>query len=384
MINKKVLVIPCATQIGVEQYMSLRFNKNFKLIGASHNDNDDLFSHHIKLNHSLDKPEFIKEIKQIIIEEDIDIILPSHDDILYILKNNPELEYLIPGSNKETINICRFKSKTYQKLNEHPLLQSRIPQYQLIKPGFLKPDRGQGSRDSIKIDNDYVCCEYLPGKEYTIDCFTSEDNQIIYVNPRLRNIIVNGISETTTVVVDPLFTEIAKQINVILPLKGSWFFQLKQDKKGFLKFLEVAPRIGGGSNINRLNGVNLTLSDLYQHIGYNINLLPQNITTEVKRKSPKYNLNYSTVFVDYDDTFGYIEDILYTLNKEIIVITRSKVKVNTPYNTIYIKDDEKKSEIIKSLNKPNSLFIDDSFKERKDVLLNCNIPCLTPEETHYL
>tara|TARA_R110000744_G_scaffold988_3_gene3620 strand:+ start:1171 stop:2325 length:1155 start_codon:yes stop_codon:yes gene_type:complete len=384
MINKKVLVIPCATQIGVEQYMSLRFNKNFKLIGASHNDNDDLFSHHIKLNHSLDKPEFIKEIKQIIIEEDIDIILPSHDDILYILKNNPELEYLIPGSNKETINICRFKSKTYQKLNEHPLLQSRIPQYQLIKPGFLKPDRGQGSRDSIKIDNDYVCCEYLPGKEYTIDCFTSEDNQVIYVNPRLRNIIVNGISETTTVVVDPLFTEIAKQINVILPLKGSWFFQLKQDKKGFLKFLEVAPRIGGGSNINRLNGVNLTLSDLYQHIGYNINLLPQNITTEVKRKSPKYNLNYSTVFVDYDDTFGYIEDILYTLNKEIIVITRSKVKVNTPYNTIYIKDNEKKSEIIKSLNKPNSLFIDDSFKERKDVLLNCNIPCLTPEETHYL
>ena len=53
MISKNVLVIPCATQIGVEQYMSLRFNKNFKLIGAAHNDDDGLFSNYIKLKQIL-------------------------------------------------------------------------------------------------------------------------------------------------------------------------------------------------------------------------------------------------------------------------------------------------------------------------------------------
>jgi len=72
------------------------------------------------------------------------------------------------------------------------------------------------------------------------------------------------------------------------------------------------------------------------------------------------------------------------LDKEVIVITRSKVKVNTPYKTIYVKDSQTKSEIINSLNKPNSVFIDDSFKERKDVFLNCYIPSITPEETNYL
>ena len=112
--------------------------------------------------------------------------------------------------------------------------------------------------------------------------------------------------------------------------------------------------------------------------------MPQNLVNEINRKSPKYNLNFNTVFVDYDDTFKYIKDSLYKLNKEIIIITRSKVKVNTPYKTIYVKKNQNKSDIINSLNKPHAIFIDDSFKERKDVFLNCNIPCLTPEETQYL
>ena len=384
MINKNVLVIPCATQIGVEQYMSLKFNKNFKLIGTAHNDNDNLFTNYIKLFSPLGSSTFVDEVKKIIKKYNIDIILPSHDDLLYILKNDPELEPLIPGSSKETINICRFKDKTYKKLLENDKISYRVPQYQVLKPGFLKPDRGQGSRGSIKIDNNYLYCEYLPGKEYTIDCFTNSKGQVIYVNPRLRKTIINGISETTSIETDPLFKQIAIQINDVLPFKGSWFFQLKYDKEGILKFLEVAPRIGGGSNINRLNGVNLTLSDLYQHIGYDIDIMNQHLVKEINRKTPKYNLDYDTIFVDYDDTFEYIKDILNKLDKEIIVITRSKVKVNTPYKTIYVKDKESKSTIIKSLNKPNAVFIDDSFRERKDIFLKCNIPCLTPEEVNYL
>jgi len=382
--NRNVLVLPCATQIGVEQYMSLKFNKNFKLVGAAHNDSDELFLNYIKLTHPLTSPLFIDEIKQIVKDHNIDIILPSHDEISYILKNSPELENIIVGSSKETINICRFKSKTYKRLNSHPKLLHRVPKHTLIPYGFLKPDRGQGSRDSMRVEANYIHCEYLPGKEYTIDCFTNTQNQVTHISPRLRKSIINGISETTSIEVDPTFKQIAIQINKVLPFKGSWFFQLKQDGEGFLKFLEVAPRIGGGSNINRLNGVNLTLSDLYQHIGYDVNTIDQQLVKEIHRKTPKYDLKYSTIFVDYDDTFEYIEDLLPKLNKEIIIITRSKVKVNTLYTTIYVKDDEKKSEIIKSLNKPYSLFIDDSFRERKDVFLNCNIPSISPEEVSYL
>ena len=384
MLSKNILVVPCATQIGVEQFYSLKFNKNFTLIGAAHNEFDSLYSNYIQLKYSIEKPEFVKEILQIVKDNNIDAILPSHDEVLYILKNHPELEHLIPGSSKEIINTCRFKSRTYTKLKTSTELSFRVPQYTIINSGFLKPDKGQGSRGSLNIDQNYLHCEYLPGKEYTIDCFSNKKNELIYVNPRLRKTVINGISETTSIVVSNELKSIARQVNKIFRFKGPWFFQIKEDNWSNLKFLEIAPRIGGGSNINRLNGINLTLSSLYQHFGFDVEILNQNLVTQVNRKKPKFNLNYETLFVDYDDTFEHIKTKLLEINKPVVIITRSKVKVDTIYPTIYVKDNELKSDVINQLKKPSPIFIDDSFKERKDVFLNCSIPSITPEEINYL
>tara|TARA_R110000796_G_scaffold146087_1_gene262781 strand:- start:6410 stop:7567 length:1158 start_codon:yes stop_codon:yes gene_type:complete len=384
MLNKNVLVVPCSTQIGVEQFHSLKFNKNFNLIGAAHNELDSLYSNYIQLKHSIEKPEFVEEILQIIRDNNIDVILPSHDEILYILKNHPDLEHLIPGSSKEIVNICRFKSRTYTKLLTSTKLSPRVPQYTTINSGFLKPDKGQGSRGSLNIDQNYLHCEYLPGREYTIDCFSNSQNELIYTSPRLRKTIINGISETTSIVLSNELKSIARQVNKVFKFKGPWFFQMKEDNYGNPKFLEIAPRIGGGSNINRLNGVNLTLSSLYQYFKFDVEILNQNLVVQVNRKTPKFIWNYETLFVDYDDTFEHIKAKLLEIDKDIIIVTRSKVKVNTSYPTVYVKDGELKSDIINKLNKPKPIFVDDSFKERKDVILNCNIPSITPEEINYL
>lgn len=384
MLSKNVLVVPCATQIGVEQFHSLKFNKNFNLIGAAHNESDSLYMNYIQLEHSIEKPKFVEEVLHIVKNNNIDIILPSHDEVLYLLKNHPELEYLIPGNSKEIVNICRFKSRTYTKIKTSSTLSSRIPQYTTINPGFLKPDRGQGSRGSLNINQDYLHCEYLPGKEYTIDCFSDSENKLLYASPRLRKTIINGISETTSIVSSNELKLIANQVNNLFKFKGPWFFQMKEDKNNKLKFLEISPRIGGGSNINRLNGINLTLSSLYQHLNFNVEILNQNLVTQVNRKKPKLILDYKRLFVDYDDTFPHIEKTLLKLKKPVVVITRSKVKVNTIYPTIYVGDNELKSDIINKYSNDSSIFIDDSFKERKDVFSNCNIPSITPEETDYL
>ena len=234
MLSKKILVLPCATQIGVEQFYSLRFNKLFELVGASHNDNDDLYSNFIKLNNPLDKPEFIEEIKSIVSKQEIDILLPSHDEILYILKNS-ELSNLIPGNDKNVIDTCRYKTKTYQKLNESPELSPRIVDYKIVNNSFLKPDKGQGSKGTLQIETDYLHCELLPGEEYTVDCFSNFESKLIHVNPRLRKKIVNGISETTSLVKDNEFNELAFYVNKVFKFKGSWFFQMKRDKNGILK-----------------------------------------------------------------------------------------------------------------------------------------------------
>ena len=60
---------------------------------------------------------------------------------------------------------------------------------------------------------------------------------------------------------------------------------------------------------------NLTLSDLYQHVGYSINIIDQHLVKEINRKSPKYYFSYDTIFVDYDDTFEYIKDVLNNKDK---------------------------------------------------------------------
>ena len=382
-------MIPCATQIAVEQFNSLKYNKHFNLIGASHNESDKLFQNFIQLNHSKESQEFIQEIINIIDSNNIDILLPSHDDILYILKNTPELQHLIPGSKKETIDTCRFKSKTYNALKQNPNLTQYVPEFILIDNSnwFFKPDRGQGSRGSYQLVEPYLMCEYLSGNEYTIDCFTGVDGKVKYVSPRWRSQIENGISEITSLILNPEFTFIAEQINSILPFVGAWFFQMKKDKNGDLKFLEVAPRIAGASNINRLNGVNLTSLTIYQHLGYSTDIIPQNLVLVNNRQNPQYNLDYDTVFLDYDDTYPFVIEDLKPLKKQIKIITRHKHTLNLPYEVIYVQDDELKSTIINQQISQlgiKPIFIDDSFREKKDVLLNCKIPCISLEEVVYL
>jgi hypothetical protein len=386
---KNILIIPCATQIAVEQFNSLKYNKHFNLIGTSHNESDKLFKNFIQLFNSNETKEFIQEVIRLIDLHDIDILLPSHDNILYILKNIPELKHLIPGSNSETINICRFKSKTYNALISNPLLKKYIPKFELInnENTFFKPDRGQGSRGSFQLQQLYLMCEYLPGEEYTIDCFTDLNGEVKLVSPRLRSTIKNGISEITSLVINPEFSFIAKQINKTLPFVGAWFYQMKIDIDGNLKFLEVAPRIAGASNITRLNGTNLTSLTIYQHLGYQIDIIPQDLVKINNRQNPQYNIDYDTIFLDYDDTYPFVIEDLKQLNKHIKIITRHKNILDLPYEIIYVKNNELKSDIIKNqMDQSNikPIFIDDSFKEKKDVLLNCKIPCISLEEVLYL
>lgn len=382
--RKKVLILPCATQIGVEQFYSLEYNKHFDLIGASHNKDDALYKNFIQLRFPIKSVEFIQEVVDIVKKHSIDIILPAHDEVIFILKNDSNLSPLIPGSDSNIVTTCRFKSKTYDTLKKHDLTTDFIPEYKLLSNMFLKPDKGQGSRGTFNVDEPYLLCEYLPGDEFTIDCFSDSDSKMLYAVARLRKVIRNGISETTQIVDNKVLNKLSYNINKVLQFIGAWFYQVKIDKHGNFKVLEVAPRIAGGSNINRLNGVNLTALTLYQHLDISVKINAQSLVKEIDRISPRYNLDYTTIFLDYDDTFMFVRDTIRNLNKKVIVLTRSKTKVDAPYEIIYVNDDVLKSEIINEIGSSDSIFIDDSFKERQDVMRNCRIPCFNVEEVKYL
>ena len=224
----------------------------------------------------------------------------------------------------------------------------------------------------------------MSGDEYTVDCFSNQENELIYINSRERKVVLSGISEETVIVNDDRITKIANEINNKFKFSGTWFFQLKKDGKGDYYLMEVANRIAGASNINRLNGVNLTLLNLYQHLNYNIVLTKQNLVESITRKTPKYNLQYDKIYLDYDDTYYHIKDVIDKLEKNIVIITRSVKKIDINYPVIYVNDNQTKSEIINEIGDLNSIFIDDSHKERLDVLLTCNIPVISLEEVKFL
>jgi hypothetical protein len=393
-INNKfnILILPCSTQIAVEQYNSLKYNKHFNLIGASHNNSDVNYKNFIQLINIKEDSKFITEIENIVQTHNIDAILTAHDEIQFILKNS-KLADKIVGSDTKTVNICRFKSKTYELLNSNNFLKNHVPLFELVIDnkinknfGFIKPDNGQGSRGAFKysneqfIEDNHINCEFLCGDEFTIDCFTDKNKDLIFTQARKRLNITNGISEKTELFFDEIFEPLAQEINKIFNFNGAWFFQMKKDTNENFKFLEISPRIAGASNIHRMNGINLTALSLYQYFNYDIKIVKQNLVSLIERKNPKIKLKFNTIYVDYDDTFYFVKKDIEKLNKKIVVITRSKNKVKLPYEIIYVKDNENKSNYIQK----ESIFIDDSNRERTDVLLNCNIPCFGLEEVEYI
>ena len=70
-------------------------------------------------------------------------------------------------------------------------------------PVFCKKDTDQGGRHAYKIENedelkmyakaDMIICEYLPGEEVTVDCFTNKKRNLVFCNPRAADRILAGI-----------------------------------------------------------------------------------------------------------------------------------------------------------------------------------------------
>ena len=113
-----------------------------------------------------------------------------------------------------------------------------------------KPNVGEGSKgvklintkedhlNSKQANDDLLFVEYLPGKEYTVDCLTDRNGELIFVGPRERVEILMGVSFRSREVKEKNeFIEIASKINETLDFRGLWFFQLKEDIKWKIKIV---------------------------------------------------------------------------------------------------------------------------------------------------
>jgi carbamoyl-phosphate synthase large subunit len=397
-----VLVFPGGTEIGLEIQKALCQQKDITLwsVGLdSPNHAPYVFAQHFIVP-SIHNPDWITELNQIIVAQSIDYIFPAYDDVMIALVNHAsELKARIISSPQATCLISRSKTQTYHLLKDVIPVPRLYQEAEVIEtyPVFIKPDKGQGSQNTHLVEtqqqldqlsqqthHDYIVMEYLPGEEYTVDCFSDRDRGLLFCGGRKRVRVRSGISVNSYPVHNPIFQEYAEKISQSLSFHGAWFFQLKQDPAGVYKLLEVAPRIAGTMALNRVLGVNFPLMSLYEQERIPLQILFNPIELEVDRalvNHYRHSLQYAQVYVDLDDTLILNDKVNTTLvrflyqcinkNIRIALITKhagnldetlKRHRISELFDeVIHISKSSSKSD---AMSGDRSIFIDDSFSER--------------------
>lgn len=415
-----VLVFPCGSEIGLEIHRSLKYSTHINLFGASSTDDHGKFVYdkYVGQLPFIGDDRIIDALKNIVGQFGIDAIYPAMDSVICKLKNNErQLGCKIICSNVETTEICLSKRKTYELLSGKVKVPKVFASLREIEnyPVFVKPDIGFGSKGTFIAHSvndlkffarkfnihEYVILEYLPFAEYTVDCFSNYKGNLLFVGPRHRNRIWNGISVNTKMEKNDygLFYEIATVLNKTLSFNGAWFFQMKRDINNQLTLMEIASRLGGSSSLFRAKGINFALLSVFDSFNVDVEIVMNGYDIELDRAlDNKYMLplEFSTVYVDYDDCL-IINDKLnkelicflfqaFTNGKKLILISKhvgdlkmalKKHRLDSLFDeVIQLRQEDEKHEFI---HDKNAIFIDDSFSERKMIASRLNIPVFSTD-----
>jgi carbamoyl-phosphate synthase large subunit len=409
-----VLVFPGGTEVGLEINKSLRGCKEIRLFSAASdvpNHAPFFYKNHFIIP-DIYKKECIIELIGLIERLKIDFLFPANPIIMDFLDSN---RHLIPCimimPDSEIFNLLRSKSKTYAFLSDViPVPKLYKDSAVLEYPVYLKPDRmygAQGGRrigsklelDAVGVGREEIICEYLPGEEYTIDCFSSHEKALLYSGPRTRERVRMGTSMRSRPVSSDIEAELkryAYALNKVLGISGPWFFQMKRASDGRLKLLEVDPRVAGTMALSRVRGVNIPLLSLYEFAGIPFEIYPTEIEDLLIDRALinryYHDIKYKTVYIDLDDTIinkGKLDtDIIKFLyqcvndGKKIILISKSLEKDKNALlaryrirelfdEIIWIEEQDSKKEYMRD---SNAIYIDDSFSQRREVSLHCGIP----------
>lgn len=414
--NKKtnVLIFPCGAENALEAHIALKDVVNITVFGGSSisDHGEYVFENYIPDIPFINDNNFIDYFIQIIKLYHIDVVIPTHDDVVLKLaeyENEIPAKLLVHGIDQA--KICRSKKLTYDLFKDEifcPKIFTNIKTDML--PLFCKPDKGQGGKGAFVVDSenynslltrdlsDYVISEYLPGEELTVDCFTNYKGELKFIGPRVRVRVSNGISvRTKTTELTDEIEFIASKINSTLKLNGLWYFQIKQNAYNEWKLLEVSLRVAGSMNLYRIKGVNFPLLAVYNALGIDVSIIfNNNMELEVDRAlNSKYKLGikYDDVYVDFDDTITRNKKVnpdvirfIYSSinrNKRLHLITKHEFDIRATLNElkihegifesiIVLKSEENKADFIK--HEKSVIFIDNAFKERLHVYNKYQIP----------
>jgi hypothetical protein len=409
--RRNVLVFPAGTEIGMEIFNALKHAKEVRLFGAGQD-----ISNHARFAYpeyhplpSVHEDDWLGQMIGLCQRLAIDYIFPAHDDaIIALCRQQAHIPACIVSSPADACETTRSKSLTYRRLGgllRVPALFDS-PAHVTDYPVLVKPDRGQGSFGVCMVREqaellaavasvpDAIISEYLPGEEYTVDCFSDRERGVLFARARSRRRTRSGISVNTVSENLDDVSGLAQRIHDALGLRGAWFFQLKRAADGELALLEVAPRIAGAMATHRVMGVNFALLSIFEAERLPLSILVNPGELELDRalgNRYRHAIRFSVLYVDLDDTLiidgrvniEIVRLIFQCINqgKTVKLVTRHRGDVSTVLAkhrlnglfdaVIHLREDEPKSACI---TEADAIFVDDSFAERCEVQRTRGIP----------
>lgn len=417
MTNEKVnvLVFPAGSEIGLEIYNSLKYNLHITLFGASGKPDHAKYIYkegrYVETDLYISNPDFIEKFNAVLTQFNIDFIFPTHDSIvLFLAKHQDKIKAKVITSSYETTLIAREKKLTYDLFKAFDFCpEIYIAPFENISfPVFLKPNIGQGGKGTFLVDNkeelllkinndpDLLACEYLPGDELSVDCFSNRKGELLFVGPRIRERIQMGISFQTSVVsLTPEIKLIAEKLNEILKFRGAWFFQVKKDKNGKFKLMEFAARQSSTMGLYRQVGVNFALLSIFDAQEIDVKIIKHDLFISLDRcLYNRYNLEleYDRVYIDFDDTIIVEDKVNQTALQYLYQCKNNKIKICLLTKHRYDLDESLNKyclaknlfdEIIllgpeddkaKYIEPNGSIFIDNYFFDREKISNELKIP----------
>lgn len=327
--KKRVLVLNCGTLASTSINKLLRDNDEFEIWGASTIDNHGryIYKRYIGDIPCMFDERFIEVLNQKIEEFDFKFIFPQHDDLaLFMQENKSRINATVVSSPYDTALLCRYKSKLYQRFMGYDFVPNMYGVNDVIEyPVFMKMDNDQGGKhayiinDSMDLEyynNKYdnmITCEYLPGEEVTIDCFTDRNRRLLVCLPRGAERILAGIDVHSSSIEnynDLMEIEhIANSLNTEIIFRGYWFFQVKRDKEGKYKLLEISTRFAGSFDYTESYDINMPLMALKDFDNQDVTVNTNNLFFDADKQffsrfflkdNQGNTFNYDNLVIDID------------------------------------------------------------------------------------
>ena len=154
--NRKinVLIFPCESNSN-ELHAALSYCFNLSVFGGSSVKRHGAY---IYRNYNCNLPcvnsdVFLQVFNNYLDENEIDVIMPTHDTIaLFLAENADKIHAKVVQSDIRTNKVCRSKVQTHETFIDCEFVPKRyLSEKEVVFPAFAKPDVGEGGHGAFVV-----------------------------------------------------------------------------------------------------------------------------------------------------------------------------------------------------------------------------------------